>query len=325
MDMVKIPRKVVLIITFRCQLRCRICNVDSICLGREELTTSEIIGILNNLSKDGVSAVDFVGGEIFVRNDIREILKISRELFREVAIITNGIDGLRYADFILSLPLDHITISLDGANSMTHDYVRGDGSFDKVMEFLRYIKLSKKIDVKPFITINTVILGNNISELADVMKLASSLGCNNITYQVLLSDNTNFKLKKLDGQFWVNGSNLSLLAEQVQMILEAKRKGNAAINIGNTVSYLDNIVNYYTDALKPNLFTCRHGIDFITVGPEGKIYLCNFSLGDLTREDFASIWNSENTRKALASILHCEKPCMMNCMVGGIESENAFV
>src|SRR3989338_3271519 len=71
MDMVKIPRKVVLIITFRCQLRCRICNVDSVCLGREELTTSEIIGILNNLSKDGVSAVDFVGGEIFVRNDIR--------------------------------------------------------------------------------------------------------------------------------------------------------------------------------------------------------------------------------------------------------------
>lgn len=321
--MPKIPSKIVFVVTFRCQLKCKICNVDTIKLTRNELTKYEIISILENLSKIGISAVDFVGGEIFVRNDMVDILRISRELFKEVAIVTNGIESIKFADFIFSLPLDHVTISLDGANSATHDYIREKGSYDKVISFLRYIKLNKSINVKPFITINTVIVKKNVAELTDILKLADSLNCNDITYQVLLHDNTNFKLTKPDNSLWIVGDDLPLLEEQIRFISDIKRRRGLTINVGSTFYYLNNIVNYYTNTLKPKLFTCRHGIDFITIGPEGKIYLCNFALGDLMEKDFLTIWNSEDTKNSLSSILHCERPCMLNCMVGGIDYDGA--
>lgn len=321
--MPKIPPKVVFNVTLRCQLRCKICNINNTYSNQDELTTSEVINIMKDLSQSGIPSIDFVGGEVLIRPDIAEILKSARELFKEISVVTNGVEGRKYADLFLSLPMDYITISLDGSNQKTNDYIRGEGVFEKIIAFLDYIKLKKKRNNKPYFTINTVILKNNVSELIDILRLADSMSCNSITYEVFLYDNANLSQGSLDSPFWVKDENLPLLQKQIDRILEIKKGPGELISIGSTLFYLKSIIDYYTNNLKPNLFSCRNGIDFITVGPEGKARICDSELGNLNKENFLSIWSGENTRKALYSAANCIKPCMMNCMVGGVEQRGS--
>ncbi len=314
-----VPSTAVFNVTLRCQLKCKICSIESATSNHKELTTEKVINILEDLSRGGISTIDFVGGEILVRGDIVEILRVARVLFKEVRIVTNGLEGLKYADFFLSLPLDHITISLDGSNSATHDSIRGDGVFNRTMEFLNYLKSNKERNCKPFTTISTVIVKNNISELIDILKLADSLHINNITYEVFLYDNENLKLRKTGSPYWVKDEDLTLLDKQIKRILEIKEKDNTAIYVASKTVYLSNVVNYYSGELKPDLFTCRSGIDFVSICSDGDMYICDFILGNVEKDKFLTIWNSKRTEDALMSVAHCMKPCMMNCMVGGVD------
>ena len=317
----KIPSKAVFNITLRCQLKCKICTIISPYPGCEELETAKIFAVLEDLAKSGIVIIDFVGGEILLRDDAIEILKFARHLFKEVNIVTNGMVELEDADVLLSLPVDNITISFDGSNSATHDTIRGTGVFDKVMNFMQYLKSKKPRDKKPYTIINTVILKNNFLELVDILKLADSMHFNSITYQVYLSNNADLKRQTSDSPFWIRGKDLLLLEEQVKAILEIKREKCHTIYIANTEIYLENIVNYYADNLTPDLFTCRNGLDFITIRSDGDVGFCNFTVGNVVDENILDIWHKQKTQQALRSILNCRKPCMMNCMVGAIDDD----
>ncbi|GEM_PF-7105793 len=319
----KIPPKAVFNITLRCQLKCKICTIINPYSACDELETDKILAVLEDLARSGIVIIDFVGGEILFRDDAIKVLKFARHLFKEVNIVTNGMVEAEDADVLLSLPVDGITISFDGSNSVTHDSIRGIGVFDKVMNFIRYLKAKKPRNKKPYTTINTVILKDNFLELVDILKLADSMYFNSITYQVYLSNNADLKLQTLDSPFWIRGKDLLLLDEQIKAILEIKREKRYTIYIANTNVYLENIVNYYADNLAPNLFTCKNGFEFITIRSDGALGFCNFTVGNAADENILDIWHKQKTQQALQSILNCRKPCMMNCMVGAIDDDNA--
>ncbi len=101
---------------------------------------------------------------------------------------TNGIllDEYKIAEIEDILP-DYIDISLDG-NRKSHDWIRGSGNFDKLMQNLS--ALSKyEILKKVFIgfTLNRI----NISSISEVIKSIYNLGIRNILISPYVTLNTN--------------------------------------------------------------------------------------------------------------------------------------
>jgi len=126
---IKAPLAVSWTLTFRCNQRCLYCGIWK--CGCYEMTTSEVLSRMAEFIKLGTKWVSFTGGEPLLRDDLGEFIKFGKEKGAYVSLSSNGalipekIEQLRC--------VDRVKLSLDGPRSV-HDYIRGQGSFDKVMQ-----------------------------------------------------------------------------------------------------------------------------------------------------------------------------------------------
>ena len=84
-----VPLGVQLDVTYRCNERCVHCYLDHDDHG--EMTTAEIIDVLDQMAAAGVFFLTFSGGEILMRRDFFEILEYARELMFCVKLKTNAL------------------------------------------------------------------------------------------------------------------------------------------------------------------------------------------------------------------------------------------
>jgi len=111
-------------VTYRCNLKCRFCFIrrdDS-----PELDPAGAREVVRRICASGVPALDFSGGEPFLRRDMEELGALSRSMGCVTGVNTNGtlIDGRRAGGVAGSF--DYVTISVDGPEDV-HDRIRGAG------------------------------------------------------------------------------------------------------------------------------------------------------------------------------------------------------
>jgi radical SAM protein with 4Fe4S-binding SPASM domain len=125
----QVPLKVTFAMTYRCQYRCKTCNIwqrrpDG------ELTTDEILRFVRKTSD--VSWLDVTGGEIFLRSDIGELLEAIAASWKRLLLLhfpTNGFLTDRIVGVCERLaarggPRIIVTVSIDG-NEAVNDETRG--------------------------------------------------------------------------------------------------------------------------------------------------------------------------------------------------------
>jgi len=117
-----------LVLSNRCNLRCRHCRVIN--REKEDLSFAEIISALNSFYEQGGRNLYLEGGEPFMWRDnqysIEDIVQYSHRLgFFSSIIYTNG-------TFPLRTSANTIFISMDGLKK-THDFLRGE-TFDHIMK-----------------------------------------------------------------------------------------------------------------------------------------------------------------------------------------------
>ncbi|HEY3418196.1 MAG TPA: radical SAM protein, partial [Armatimonadota bacterium] len=74
-----------IIVTYRCNARCHMCNTWQYPTNTAEEITPEIIARL-----PAISSINVTGGEPFLRSDLSDILDVLREKAERVVISTNG-------------------------------------------------------------------------------------------------------------------------------------------------------------------------------------------------------------------------------------------
>lgn len=159
---VALPYKVTFALTYRCNLRCKYCKTWAR-PEKDELSLDEIKSVLNSLL--GLRWLHFTGGEIFLREDIEEILNFSIDNKR-LAVMTLPTNGF-FTDRILKImrPLSEklkgiklvLTCSIDGTKEI-HDNLRGaDGIYDKCIE--TFIKLRAINNIKAYLGVT--VSGDN--------------------------------------------------------------------------------------------------------------------------------------------------------------------
>jgi uncharacterized Fe-S cluster-containing radical SAM superfamily protein len=138
---IRLPFKLTISFTARCNLVCRHCYADCGARTNSELTTDEWLRFVDELIDDGFVSLFFEGGEPFARDDFEGIVaRATAKMF--VSIRTNGtlIDGPRAAR-LAQLHVGRVYVDLLGAVASTHDRMTGaPGSFAAATDGVRFLR-----------------------------------------------------------------------------------------------------------------------------------------------------------------------------------------
>ncbi|PIQ84796.1 MAG: hypothetical protein COV75_00345 [Candidatus Omnitrophica bacterium CG11_big_fil_rev_8_21_14_0_20_63_9] len=158
-----------------CNLSCAHCLVSSSPKGDPGLPTATWRRLIEEVITLGVDRCYMTGGEPFVRPDLPELIRLITETHRiELIILTNAtlfagprkalLDGLDRTKV-------RFQVSIDGSTPTINDPIRGKGSFTAALAGLQ--ELSRRgFDV----TLTTVVTGANLTDLPNLVRLASSAG-----------------------------------------------------------------------------------------------------------------------------------------------------
>ena len=250
-------------VTNKCNLRCKHCLPMSGPARPDELTTEEATVALDTFRDAGASWVFFTGGEPFSRKDFPTLLERTVALGMRASVITNA-TFLRSATLELVKRLQiQLGISLDGADEITNDAIRGQGSFRQAVEVLRQCRVSG-ISTTLYVTVTAA----NMKQLGALARLARELGCSGVHFsevtiagralhfsdELALSEEQKRRLPKLVAQAisnvfgeelsetddccWVDGGTLYMTADGNLYVCSEIFQRRPDLAIGNIRSFL---------------------------------------------------------------------------------------
>lgn len=175
------PLAISLILTYRCNLKCKHCLVGNFRYNKlNEMKLKEIEKLAAQMEQYEVFKVALNGGEPLVRKDLREILRVFHQHKIPIEISTNGI-GLSKEMIELMNSYNVVTyiLSLEGSNKETNDFIRGEETFDKAVSAISNIKrYSTAFELHVEITYGK----HNLNQVEDIIKMLTDLGVNKIKF-----------------------------------------------------------------------------------------------------------------------------------------------
>jgi SynChlorMet cassette radical SAM/SPASM protein ScmF len=173
-------------LTEGCNLRCRHCWIEPPHQSEKKqfpaLDPKLFRHILEQAKPLGLSSVKLTGGEPLMHPRIGEILEILLDEKIRFNVETNGV--LCTADLARDLVRSgsyHISVSLDGADADTHEWVRGvEGCFDKAIKGIRNIV---EAGIRPQVIMS--LMRQNVDQIEAVVRLSESLGCSSVKFNIV--------------------------------------------------------------------------------------------------------------------------------------------
>ncbi|MCL6450231.1 MAG: radical SAM protein [Acetobacteraceae bacterium] len=120
------PYRVTWDLTSRCNLRCLHCSGRAGRAHPRELSFTQVKELVRRLRAFGIKRASFTGGEIFLRPDLFDVLKLAREAGLEVSVATNAtLVTDAAAARLKALGVRSVQTSLDGPEAAVHNWLRG--------------------------------------------------------------------------------------------------------------------------------------------------------------------------------------------------------
>jgi len=288
-----------IIVTYRCNARCHMCNTWRFPTKREEeLKPSEYERL------PFMETVNVTGGEPFLRDDLEEVVGVLRKKTRRLVISSNGFFTERILRLFERNRDIGIRISIEGL-PRANDELRGikDG-FDRGIRSL--IELSH-MGVKD-IGFGITVSDRNAGDLLELYKLSKMMGIEFATAAV----HNAFYFHKLDNRFEDPDGAVAEFVELTGELLKSRRPKDwfrAYFNYG--------LANYVRG--NPRLLPCEMGNDSFFLDPSGEVLPCNVmeqSMGNLREAHFAEIFSGSDAERVRRMVRECGKNCWMIGSVG---------
>ncbi len=287
------PREANLLITGRCNLRCKHCSVTSHGDLNTDLPLSQWVTILDELQRSKLIRLTITGGEPLCRPDFVEFLaEVYARPFR-FSINTNGVlltDKVINAVSLYSSRFNEFMISLDGPNEQTVDNQRGSGVFKELLEGVKRLK-SAAIPFGFYCTVTSI----NVNKLNETAELALALGADWIKFNNFLLAGPELMKDMIPKQELVNSA-----AEKLNCIALS----NPGKIQGTILDMHEFILKHKKGELtaKPDkAYSCGAGIGKIAVFPDGRVTPCDhlpqLTLGNITEQPLEDILRGEEMQK----------------------------
>ncbi|EHQ35691.1 radical SAM/SPASM domain-containing protein [Methanoplanus limicola] len=322
-------------VTNRCNLFCKHCysssGSDS---GNEDLSNSQALSLIDDLSGMGIPLIIFTGGEPLLREDIFELAGYARSKGIATALSSNGtLITAKSAFDIKNSGIDYVGISLDGASAETHNRFRGSSdAFELTTTAFKHCRnAGLRSGVR--VTINK----ENYGELEDLIDLAVNLGASRFCLYWLVPSGrgaeayNNFQLEENE----VNGV-LSLLYRKAKEISPAVMEFLTVDAPQDAIHLLASMNRDGSEdlAAAKHLVAslnggCSAGTRVANISHRGYVYPCQFAqsdefcIGDINEIPFSSLWGDGNNpvialfrKKTLLLEGKC-KNCQHKMLCGG--------
>ena len=204
-------------ITTRCNLHCKHCRTEAV---NYDLSLEQIDLIAQKLAHPKRRVIFISGGEPLTREDIVDIVVTLKKYVPCVCINTNS---LLLSEKLLAqleaVGLNYIQVSLDGLKH-SHDYIRGDGTFDKTIKKLHMIARSS-IKLHVSCCVSKLNMGD-MEKLADFLIDREHLNIDILGYKRFIPKN------EMAGKYNLGKDGLKLMLENVELI-QKKYEGRTTI------------------------------------------------------------------------------------------------
>ncbi len=294
------PTDASIILTYRCPMRCKMCNIwDNPTIKEKELKPSELECLPQ------LKFINLTGGEPFVRDDIDEIVEVCYKKTPRIVISTSGWFEDRVIDLARKFPNIGIRISIEGL-AQKNDELRGrEGGFDKGLRTLRTLKEMGLKDIGFGCTVSN----NNSGDMLELYRLSKELGMEFAT----AAFHNSYYFHKYDNMI----TNREQVCRDFETLVNWQLKERspkswfrAWFNMG--------LINYIEGNRR--MLPCEAGTMNFFIDPYGEVYPCNGmeekywkeSMGNIRKtHDFMTIWNSPQAEKVRSMVRRCPKNCWM--------------
>ncbi len=247
-------------ITYGCNLACTHCLSSSGRRDPRELSPAEARAVVDELHDLSVFYVNIGGGEPTIRSDFYDLIEYSVERGVGVKFSTNGstitparAERLAGSDYI------DVQISVDGADAVTNDAIRGEGSYAAARRAMDHLAAANFGAFK----ISVVVTRANVAQLDQLEALAASYGA-----QLRLS---RLRPSGRGADVW---HQLHPTAEQ-QVELYRWLLDRPGVLTGDSFFHLSALGEPL-----PGLNLCGAGRVVCLIDPVGDVYACPFVLHD---------------------------------------------
>lgn len=317
------PTDASIILTYRCPMRCIMCNIwKNPTIKNDEIKAED----LKSLPK--LKFINLTGGEPFIREDLAEIVEECYKHTERIVISTSGWFEHRVVALAKRFPNIGIRISIEGL-SCKNDELRGHkGGFDKG---LRTLLTLKRMGLKD-IGFGCTVSNNNSSDMLSLYLLSKSLGMEFAT----AAFHNSYYFHKDDNLI----TNKNEVIKNFKQLIEWQLKENhpkswfrAWFNLG--------LINYIEGGRR--MLPCEAGSANFFIDPWGEVMPCNgiaepkdvrninaqsavennasnasshgtpleWSMGNIHNMSFMEIWNSERAQAVRGKVSKCPKNCWM--------------
>ena len=163
-----------------CNLSCTHCFAGSLPRREDPLTLVELDNLFGQMAALGTFRLGLTGGEPLLRKDLFQIIDLATEHGLCPCVTTNGLlITEEIAREFGRRELVWLNVSLEGASAGTNDFVRGEGTFNRVLDRIRILRDHSRF------TLAFTILSSNVHEIRACAELAEELGAGTAVFRPL--------------------------------------------------------------------------------------------------------------------------------------------
>lgn len=296
-----LPTDVSLILTYRCQMRCKMCSIWQFPTdAKKEFTAKDLEKLPSTLN-----VCNITGGEPLQREDLGEIIEVMLKKAKRIVISTSGWHYDKIIALAKKYPTVGYRVSIEGL-SEKNDYLRGKkGGFDRGLKLLLELVEMGIKDIGFGITVSD----KNADDLLWLYKLSKRM---NLEFSTATFHNSYYFHKDdnivQDEDHVI--ANFKLLIKELLKEKSPKSWYRAFFNLG--------LINYIKGGKR--MLPCQAGEANFFIEPYGEVYPCNGledkiwkeSMGNIyDYEKFEDLWFSTQAQRVRDLVKVCPKNCWM--------------
>ncbi len=284
------------IVTYRCNAKCTMCNRYKEPSRPEEEISLETISKLPPMYFTNIT-----GGEPFLRDDLKEVV---RELYKKsdrIVISTNGFFTQRIVELCKEFPQVGIRISIEGLEQ-TNNEIRGlENGYQRGYQTLKTLVDMGMKDVGFGMTVQD----RNAPDLVALYDISDQLGMEFATASLHNSfyfvESNNIIHDRL-----MVAQNFEALINKLLASNSPKKWFRAYFNHG--------LINYIFS--QKRLLPCDMSFDTFFIDPYGDVMPCNGTkqkevMGNLNTQSWEELWNSPEAEQVRQKVRCCDRNCWM--------------
>ena len=284
------------IVTYRCNAKCTMCNRYKVPSKPEEEISIETIKKLPEMYFTNIT-----GGEPFIRDDLKDIVRKLLKKSDRIVISTNGFFTDRIVELCKEFPQVGIRISIEGLEK-TNNEIRGlDDGFNR-----GYTTLKKLVDMgMKDVGFGMTVQDRNAADLVPLYNISDELGME-------------FATASLHNSFYFVESN-NIIKDRLTVAQNFEDLINRLLDSNSPKKWFrayfnHGLINYIFS--QKRLLPCDMSFDTFFIDPYGDVMPCNGTkekqvMGNLNRQSWEELWNSEQAERVRSFVRNCDRNCWM--------------